>query len=469
MKYEMSNIALMTDVYKTTHWKFLPKGMTYQTAYLESRGVSDKGVTPETLFVGLQPYIRFLAETRITMADIDEAEIVVNAILGQPAFNREGWEHIVNNLEGKIPAEIYAVEEGHVIPSHNVLLTINSTDKKTPWITNHIESSLLRVWYPITVATTAFSIRRLINKYAKLSGGALNNPFALNDFGARGASSAQSAAIGGCAKLAVGPGTDNIEGIIFARDEYNYEIPISSVPATEHSATIVHGGPENEKEAYEFFMDAYKEGPLSIVIDSFDPYKAIDQILGVELREKIMLRNGWIIARPDSGHPPQQALITLKLLEKRFGGEPNDEGYTVLNPKVRMIYGDFIKYGMIDDILETITNAGYCTDNIVFGMGGALLQQVHRDTYKFAIKTSMAVVNGEIINTSKKPMTDTGKSSKEGELMLVKRNGAFRTIKYDNIFASENLLKLVYRNGEQFGITDMATIKANVDTYLEAT
>ena len=50
--------------------------------------------------------------------------------------------------------------------------------------------------------------------------------------------------------------------------------------------------------------------------------------------------------------------------------------------------------------------------NIAFGMGGALLQQVNRDTQRFAYKASEVTVDGKRIPICKDPVTDPGKASK---------------------------------------------------------
>jgi nicotinamide phosphoribosyltransferase len=66
---------------------------------------------------------------------------------------------------------------------------------------------------------------------------------------------------------------------------------------------------------------------------------------------------------------------------------------------------------------------GYSADNIAFGMGGALLQQLDRDTQKFAMKCSSAEVNGEWVDVFKDPVTDQVKASKKGRVTLW-RNGS---------------------------------------------
>jgi nicotinamide phosphoribosyltransferase len=68
---------------------------------------------------------------------------------------------------------------------------------------------------------------------------------------------------------------------------------------------------------------------------------------------------------------------------------------------------------------------GWSADNIAFGMGGALLQIVDRDTQRFAMKASSAKINGEWVSVVKDPITDPGKKSKAGRVTLWRSGGEF--------------------------------------------
>jgi nicotinamide phosphoribosyltransferase len=68
---------------------------------------------------------------------------------------------------------------------------------------------------------------------------------------------------------------------------------------------------------------------------------------------------------------------------------------------------------------------GWSADNIAFGMGGALLQAVDRDTQKFAMKASSARINGVDVDVQKDPATDPGKKSKAGRVTLWQCGGEF--------------------------------------------
>ena len=67
-----------------------------------------------------------------------------------------------------------------------------------------------------------------------------------------------------------------------------------------------------------------------------------------------------------------------------------------------------------------ISGAGWSSENLTFGSGGALLQRLDRDTQRCAYKCSQAVVGGEVRDVYKDPVTDPGKRSKRGRLVLVR-------------------------------------------------
>ena len=60
-------------------------------------------------------------------------------------------------------------------------------------------------------------------------------------------------------------------------------------------------------------------------------------------------------------------------------------------------------------------------------MGGALLQQLDRDTQKFAMKCSAAEINGKWVDVFKDPVTDQVKASKKGRVTLWTNGGEFQT------------------------------------------
>lgn len=454
----MHNICLMSDSYKFGHWKDYPAGTRTVYSYLESRGTTMEnqviGAT-KTVFSGLQYYIlKYLVGSVVTREGIDEAQEVIDAHLGPGVFNRAGWEYIIEKHNGHLPVEIWAVPEGAQVDMSNVLVTIENTDPMCFWLTNFLETLLLKVWYPTTVATLSYNIKQRILQSLEKTGDPSGIDFKLIDFGYRGVSSEESAAIGGAAHLINFQGGETLAAIKMLREYYDCPMGAFSIPATEHSI-ICSFGQDGEKAAYENFLNNHPEGIISCVSDTYDIMNAVNQIWGTELKPQVMARKGTLVVRPDSGDPTTIVLKVLDALGNRFGYELNGKGYKVLDPHVRVIQGDGINYQSISLILGAMQHKGWSADNITFGMGGALLQQMNRDTFKFAFKASfmeLSDANGKIIGRDiyKNPTTDLGKASKAGRLELNYSNGTFKTNRKDDkrINIQKNYLVPVFRNGK---------------------
>lgn len=451
------NLLRRSDSYKYTHWKQYPPGTQHIYSYLEARG----GRFEESVFFGLQYYLReYLAGVRVTQEHIEDAERFCNAHLGPNLFHRAMWEHILNAHGGRLPVRIKAVPEGTVVPVRNVLMTIENTDPLCFPLTNFLETILLKVWYPITVATLSREIKKLIKRYLDETGDPSGLPFKLHDFGYRGASSEETAAIGGASHLVNFMGTDTVLGIQMLEEYYGAtSMPAFSIPAAEHS-TITSWGEEGEEDAYRNMLRQFPEGLVAVVSDSYDIFNAVENIWGGHLKHEVLNRAGTLVIRPDSGTPKDIVLACVQKLAARFGAQENGKGYAVLSPKVRVIQGDGINIFSIDEILLNLKRHGFSADNVAFGMGGALIQQCNRDTMQFAMKASCATVNGRERDVFKRPATDTGKVSKAGRLALVRGSGgALETRRNPLGSYPGDLLKTVFENGEIIAPTTLDEVR----------
>ena len=285
-----------------------------------------------------------------------------------------------------------------------------------------------------------YYLKKLIYSYLEKTADDPDNEvlFKLHDFGARGVSSAESAAIGGAAHIVNFRGTDTIVAMRLLRNYYNHEVSAYSIPAAEHS-TITSWGRENETEAYRNMLVQYAKpgGMLAVVSDSWDIYNAVEKIWGDTLRQEVIDSGATVVIRPDSGDPQEVVSKVTNLLAEKFGTTSNSKGYKVLN-NVRVIQGDGVNPQSIAAILESLELQGFSATNIAFGMGGALLQKVDRDTLKFAFKCSAIQIGGEWRDVYKDPVTDHGKRSKRGRLDLIKiddegGNRRYETIRLDEV------------------------------------
>jgi nicotinamide phosphoribosyltransferase len=448
-----NSIILKSDSYKVGHWPMYPHDTQIVFDYLESRAGALFKNTP---FYGLQAIIiKHLVGKVVTREGIEEAAELCKLHFGdETVFNRKGWEYILNNWGGKLPVRIRAVPEGTVVGESNVLMTVENTDEKCYWLPNYLETILSQVWYPCTVAALSRRVKEIEKQYLEETSGNVGGlDFMLHDFGFRGVSSLESAGFGGSAHLINFKGTDTLAAMTFARDFYKADLNklAFSVRATEHSIMTALGDTGEIKVMEDLLMN-FPKGILSVVSDSYDIENFVNNIVGKQFKEQILEREGIFVVRPDSVRgpndtPEEQMVWIATSLWNNFGGTTNSKGYAVINPKIRMLWGDGIDIVGIEKILKALKEAGFSAENVAtFGMGGGLLQKVNRDTQRFAFKCSAQMRDNMWQDIWKKPK-DVSKASKRGRLKLVKsENGGFKTVNIDD--EGKDVLETVFENGE---------------------
>ena len=438
------NVITLTDSYKMCHHKMYSDDTEVVYSYFESRPGAQ---FDETVFFGLQGILQdYLTGRVVTPAKLDKATALAAAHFGNPDhFNRAGWQYILDKHNGKLPLRIKAVPEGAPVPVNNVLMTVENTDPEVPWLTNYVESLLTHVWFPSTVATQSRAAKKIIKGFLDSTAESdAGLPFMLHDFGFRGVSSVESAEMGGAGHLLNFMGTDTVPAIEWAMDHYDADVCGYSVAATEHSIMTAHG-PYGEIEVVRNLLKKYPTGILSVVGDSYDIFTFAEEIIGTKFRDEILARDGVFVLRPDSGDPVKTVLHLLTILAGCFGQTVNSKGYSVLNPKIRIIWGDGIGLKEMTDILQAMKTNKWSAENIVFGMGGGLLQKVNRDTQRNAFKSSAQRRTGVWHDVYKEPLDKT-KTSKKGRLELDLNDGIYKTVPEGT--AKNPQLVTVFENGE---------------------
>ena len=439
-----NNICLLTDSYKVTHHYFYPKGTEKIYSYLESRVGAEFN---KTIFYGL----------------------LISAHIGEGIFNKEGWEYILDEYEGKLPIEIKAVAEGTPVDVSNVLMTVENTDRKSYWLVNYLESLLLQVWYPSTVATLSAEVRKLSNFYLDVTGSQKDNlDFMLHDFGYRGATSTESSMLCGSAHLLSFSGTDTIPALTIPENYYNdSNLYGFSVQATEHSV-MTSLGPEGEFDQIMNVIDNAREGILSIVIDSYDYRNFLIEAgkSGSQLNEAILNfldgEGNKVVFRPDSGEPVSTTIDCLNLLSQGFGSHLTDKGYKVFDLNIGLLWGDGLNYHKIRDILFAMKSNGWAAQNIIFGMGGGLHSSLTRDTQRNAFKCSAQLRDGVWHDIFKNPL-DSSKKSKTGRFKLINENNSFKTVPIDS--NGVDCLQTVFKNGDLLIEDTFGEIKSRALMY----
>ncbi len=442
----LNNICWLTDSYKVSHYRQYPPGTQRVYSYFEARQGAQ---FPQVVFFGLQYFLQsYLAGEVVTAEKIEAADELLRGHFGASVFHRAGWEYVLKKHGGRLPVVIRAVPEGTIVAPGNVLMTVENTDDECYWLTNYLETLLVQVWYASTVATQSRAMKGVISQALAETGDPSLIDFKLHDFGFRGVTCPEQAALGATAHLVNFRGTDTLPGLVLSRRVYGCEMAGFSIPAAEHS-TITSWGEAHEVDAMRNMLMQYPSGLVACVSDSFDVFRACSDYWGGILKETVLARDGVLVVRPDSGDPPTVVVEVLQRLGAAFGFETNSKGFRVLHPKVRVIQGDGIDFMMLGKILNAVRDAGWSADNIAFGSGGGLLQKLNRDTERFAFKCSSVVVNDEERDVFKRPVTDSGKKSKAGRLKLVRLpNGEFQTVRADERPELPDELVEVFRDGE---------------------
>ncbi|MBE7172558.1 MAG: nicotinate phosphoribosyltransferase [Williamsia sp.] len=450
------NLILLADAYKYSHHKLYAPGTQVIYSYLESRG----GQFDQTLFFGLQYYLKHYLEGQVIIREkIEEAKELMPQVFGRDdVFDAAGFEYILEKHQGRLPVRIKAVREGTSVPVNNVLMTIENTDPACFWLTNFLETLLMQVWYPCTVATLSGEIKQMIKTYFEETASSCTPQdieFVLNDFGFRGVSSVESAGLGAAAHLLHFRGSDTIAGSLLAKKYYGAERMAGlSVPATEHSICTLLGEP-GELDVFRHVLQTFPTGIVACVSDSYNIFRACKDYWGGELKDLIMQRQGTLVIRPDSGDPVCTLLTIFDILFERFGYTLNQKGYKVLPSQIRVLQGDGINIDSIREIYAALKNHGISAENLLLGMGGALLQKVDRDTQKFAIKCSHALVQDQEVDVYKNPLEldsacnlkQSFKKSKKGRLKLILTAEGHQTVQEDDLPEYTDQLVTVFDNG----------------------
>lgn len=460
-------ILLLADWYKIGHPFQYPKGTTKVYSNFTSRKSRIPGLD-KIIFFGLLYFIKryLIKEFNETFFKLPLEEVLFKykrRVRNSLPNELPNYDHIIalHNLQ-YLPICIKAVPEGTLVNMKVPSVVIYNTHDDFGWLPNFLETLLsLIIWKPSTSATIAKQYRDLLVKFARLTVTEKGDISFVNwqghDFSMRGMDSVEGACTSGAGHLLSFWGTDTIPAIDFLEEYYNansdVELIGGSIPATEHSVMCM-GGKESEIETIRrLIVDVYPSGPVAIVSDTWDYFKTISQH-ALTLKAEIVARNGKVVFRPDSGVPehivagyrdsevnllengtyvvvsgPNTGTIigevekqgSIEVLWNIFGGTTTDQGYKLLDEHVGCIYGDSITMEVATSILTRLQEKGFASFNMVFGIGSFTYQYNTRDTFGFAMKATAGVVEGEVREIFKDPITDDGtKKSAKGYLRVDK-------------------------------------------------
>jgi len=474
----------LTDFYKTGHYRQYPENTEYIYSNMTARSDRLAKMLPDydhkVVVAGILGtaawYLRdlwndtFFSQPKDRV--IEKYRRRMDSALGPGAVSTAHLAEL-HDL-GYLPIRVKALPEGTRVNLRVPFLTVENTHPDFYWVTNYIETALsAEVWKHVNNTTIAYEFRRLLDRYADLTGTDKSFvDFQAHDFSFRGVSGIYDAAAHGIGHLFSFKGTDNIPAIDFLEDYYNVEgeFIAGGVPATEHSVMCT-GGQDTEIDTYRrLISETYPTGIVSIVSDTWDYWNVLTNI-AAQLKETILNRQpdalglAKVVFRPDSGDPegilcgdpdaePGSPAFkgSLQLLWDLFGGTVNEQGFRVLNPRVGLIYGDSITLQRAQSILENMHCNKWASGNVVFGVGSYTYQFHTRDTFGIAFKTTWAQINGQPLEVMKDPVTDRGtKKSAKGLLRVEEENGEY--VLYEQQSRDEESrgeLRTVFMNGQVF-------------------
>ena len=462
------NMIMKADSYKFSHHMAYQKNISGMACY----GSARVHHSTKIVVAGIQGLLKTNFTIPITLADIDEAEKFSLSHFGRKLFSRSCWEKVVNVYNGLIPLIIRGMLEGSIINGGDPIYSVICLDRELFWMAAYFETVIIRgVWYPTTVVTMDYHIKPDIKRFYRISGADMGMlPFALHDFGGRGVTCSEQAQIGGAAHMYNFMGSDTVEGILYANKILKSEMAGFSVFATEHSIECSYGLDDAGEEAYiaSVLKHALPGTIVSLVIDGKDTMRCAAKLCTI-FKNQIIASQAKVVFRPDSGDMMEIVPAILRMQESAFGVDWTEiDGQRFKKIRhVGILQGDGIDHMAIKTLLGNIVAAGWRADNIVFGSGGALLQKVNRDTFKFAQKASAILVDGKWIGIAKDPITDSGKKSFAGVMTLVRSRMTGQTqpadISHKLNEEFEDLHQLLYYNGKLFNETSLAQIRARLE------
>ena len=206
------------------------------------------------------------------------------------------------------------------------------------------------------------------------------------------------------------------------------------------------------------------------------------------LKSEIMARKGGpvgdkVVIRPDSGDPvlivcgdPSAPVGTpeykgaVECLYETFGGTLSSTGYKLLDSHIGLIYGDAITLPRAREIMQRLKDKGFASTNVVFGIGSYTYQYNTRDTFGFALKSTLCVIDGVEKQIFKDPKTDNGvKKSQKGRVAVLRQGNNYTFI--DGLSLNDTVsgdqLREVFRDGKLLIDEKFSAIRERMQAHIK--
>jgi nicotinamide phosphoribosyltransferase len=488
-KIDPANIDENNPIKFSDSYKYTQHNMTFDEEFVDGhketlyevfasveprKGARDSHV----IVAGVQELASELASIRVTFKQLCDTIVFCAQHFSTPVhdgryhFNPWPWIKIIFGHDGRLPLKVCGLPEGTIVPIGIPIVTIENTDPDCPQIVSHFEPLILQtIWYSTTCATNALGYSKVIKSALKktTTKDTMNSwlPFALQCFALRGVTCMKAAQRGCGAILYVTMGSDTVPAVDHIMIKMgNGKMIAFSVAAIEHNQAMMQGR-DGEFKQVRRVLKAYPTGILSYVADTYDLKNFVHQVTSGELKDIIMKRDGTFVIRPDSSllntdgtemTPAETISVLFKIMEANLSDliTTNSNGFKVLPPQYKIIYGDGLNIPKIASILDRMNLDGWCATNIVFGVGGNFAQRIDRDTERFAMKASeqkfiIEDEAGNLTYETRDVCKETpGKESKKGRFHIALENGVPKCYKLGDpaVSTQPNMLETFCVNGE---------------------
>lgn len=479
------NPMLLIDFYKAVHAEMLPAKITKSVSYFTPR-MSRVRMWNKVVMFGLQGFVKtYLIDyfnERFFERPIDEViseyERIIDASLGKGVYGLQKIKDL--HALGYLPIEIWALPEGTKVPMHVPMFCITNTHDDFAWLPQALESLIsAEAWHPMLVATVGATYRDIVNKfYDETCDDSVSRNKALGSFDFRGeecTDSAIKAAAGWCLSFV---NTATVPVIPYLEKLYNCDCTKEPVafgsPSTEHAVMCSNYAVDGDEVTLlkRLLTEIYPDTSFSAVLDSYDYWNVIDNVLP-QIKPEIMAHNGCMLMRGDSGDCIEVVTKTVFKLWDEFGGTINSKGYKVLDPHVKVIYGDSITIQRCERIYEILKDNGFAASNVALGVGSfsfqcveedGILKPFTRDTFSSCIKATYCEIDHKPYPIFKNPKEGGFKKSQKGCCLVYKNDNGELCYKDEYTWKevscnSKQELKAIFRNSELLIDDSLANIR----------
>lgn len=155
---------------------------------------------------------------------------------------------------------------------------------------------------------------------------------------------------------------------------------------------------------------------------------------------------------------------SIQILWETFGGTLTNTGHKLLDEHIGLIYGDSITIQRAEEIMKQLLAKGFCSGNVVFGVGSYTYQMVTRDTFGIALKATASIIKNTFVEIYKDPATgDKLKKSAKGLLRVDLVDGEY--VLTDKVTFEEERggeLKVILLNGDQKNLQTLSEIRSRL-------